>query len=75
MALLALGTVRLATGSFLASALTHAGLNALGLLGVSFAVALPIAGFNAPGAHIPLGVLVPAAACVAAGLYASIRRS
>ena len=70
---LALGAVRLATGSLLAPILLHACNNALGLLAVAFSQALPVAGFNAPGAHTPLAIVVPCAAVVALALHTFLR--
>jgi len=53
----AFGALRLASGSLLAPILLHAALNATGVLGVAFAERLPIAGFNAAGAHSPTALV------------------
>ncbi len=62
------GAIRLASGSLLAPTLVHVGVNALGLLGMVGAQAVPVAGFNAPGAHVAPAALVPALAAVGLGL-------
>ena len=63
-----LGASRLASGSILATILLQALWGGLGLAAVSAAHQLPIAGFNAPGAHTPAVWLVPSALLMAAGL-------
>ncbi len=63
-----LGAVRLATGSIVASMLLHAGYNAISLLGLVLAEDLPISGFNAPGAHTPVLLLLVCAALVGIAL-------
>ncbi len=63
-----LGYVRLASGSLLASILLSMSISAAGLAATNFEQALPIPGFNAPGAHTPLLWLLPAAISVGLGL-------
>lgn len=63
-----LGVARLATGSLLAPILLHAGIAALGGVGVLVSDWVPIPGFNSEGAHSPLALVVPSALCVALGL-------
>jgi membrane protease YdiL (CAAX protease family) len=70
-----LGLLRLATGSLLAPILAQMAMAALGLLAVSQPDALPIAGFNAAGAHTPLEILLPAALSVALGIALALRDS
>lgn len=62
-----LGGVRVASGSLLAPILLQSALRAFGALAVLLHEHLPIPGFNVPGDHTPLGVLLPALACVATG--------
>lgn len=62
-----LGAVRLATGSILPCVLLHASFNAIGLTGLIFADSIPIAGFNGPGAHTSLAILVPSLVAVYLG--------
>jgi membrane protease YdiL (CAAX protease family) len=61
----ALGLLRLATGSLAAPILLHALYNALALLAWRFDEVVPIAGFNAEGAHTPLALLLASVASVA----------
>lgn len=68
-----LGYVRLASGSILAGALLLAAIEGAGVLSHELRDALPIPGFNAPGAHTPAAWLLPAAVSVAAGLYGLAR--
>ena len=56
---LVLGAVRLASGSVLAPILLSAGIGGLGLAAIATAEILPIEGFNAPGSHSPLRILLP----------------
>lgn len=72
---LLLGLVRQATGSVLAAMVTACLLRGLAIASVLlFAEALPIPGFNAPGAHTPGGVLAASAAAVALGVALLVRR-
>jgi membrane protease YdiL (CAAX protease family) len=70
---IALGCVRLATGSVFASMAVHAGYNGLGLLALALAVRFPVPGFNAPGAHTPTEVLAPCSLAVALGFALVLR--
>jgi len=70
---IAFGALRLASGSLLAPILLHTAVNACGVLGVAFAERLPIAGFNAPGAHSPLALVGAALVSCALG-FALLRR-
>ncbi len=70
---LVLGLVRLSTGSLLAAILVHASYNAVGLAGVMAAPWLPIAGYNAPGIHTPLWLVLPCTAVVVMGLVPLLR--
>jgi len=60
-----LGVLRLATGSLLAPIAAQMGMAAFGMFAMSDPDSLPIPGFNTPGDHTPLGILMPAAFCVA----------
>ena len=62
------GIARHKTGSLLASVFVHVGVNLAGVLGLAYAEAVPIRGYNAPGSHTPAAVLVPAALSVVLGL-------
>lgn len=66
---LALGFVRHATGSVVASLLLHTGVNALGVLALAAPERIAIPGFNAPGPHTPLVWLGPSALAVAVGVW------
>jgi membrane protease YdiL (CAAX protease family) len=68
-----LGVARLATGSLLAPILLHAGMNGLGTASIALQERVPIPGLNAPGAHTPLALLLPAAAAVTLG-FVLLRR-
>lgn len=62
------GLARLATGSLLAPIVLHVGINGLGLAAVSYADSVPIDGFNAPGDHTPISLLLPAMIAVFLGV-------
>lgn len=64
-----LGYTRLASHSLLAPMLLSMAIAASGLVSAQLAQHLPIAGFNAPGAHTPLSWLAPAAVSVALGVF------
>jgi len=70
---LVLGAVRLATGSLLACILVSAGVSALGLAALGAADTMPIAGFNAPGAHTPIEILLPSLFAVCWSLTLVVR--
>jgi membrane protease YdiL (CAAX protease family) len=70
---LILGAVRLATGSLLAAILLHASYNGVSLAALELAEQIPVAGYNAPGDHTPLTVLLPAAVAVCIALAVVLR--
>jgi membrane protease YdiL (CAAX protease family) len=70
---IALGVVRQGSGSLLAAFLLHAGINGSALLGAALTQTLPIPVWNAPGTHVPLGVLLPALLAAALGLALAAR--
>ena len=72
---LLLGCVRLASGSILSCVLLETALEAAGVLSLVLREALPIAGFNAAGAHTPLVWLLPAGFSVASGLWLLARQA
>jgi len=63
-----LGFVRLRSGSILSCVLLQTALEGAGVLSLVLRDALPIAGFNAEGAHTPLAWLLPAALSVGLGV-------
>ena len=63
-----LGALRLASGSLFAPIALRAGMAAVGYLLVTYEALLPIAGFNAPGAHTPAVWLLASAVPLAIGL-------
>ena len=65
---LVFGFARHKTGSILASLFLHVGVNLAGVLALAYAGSVAIPGYNAPGAHTPAALLLPAAAAVAVGL-------
>jgi membrane protease YdiL (CAAX protease family) len=65
---LVFGIARHKTGSLLAAVFLHVGVNLAGVLALAYASRVPIAGYNAPGAHTPVPLIVPAAFSVALGL-------
>lgn len=65
---LAFGALRLASGSLVPPILLHMALAACGLFGEALAERLPIAGFNAPGAHSPPALLAGALVSCAFGV-------
>ena len=56
---LAFGYARHRTGSLLASILLHIGTNGMGVVAMAAPALIAIPGYNAPGVHTPLVVLVP----------------
>jgi hypothetical protein len=71
---LLLGLLRHASGSLLAAMVAACALESLGIASVAvFGDAFPIPGYNAPGPHTPLAVLVPCAAAVALGVWLALR--
>lgn len=65
----ALGYTRVATRSLLAAIALHAGANLVGIGGLIFADRVAIAGFNAPGDHSPLWILVAAGGSCAVAVF------
>lgn len=65
----ACGLLRLASGSLLPGIALSVATTSLGIAAGALAAAMPIPGFNAPGATTPLLYLAPAAACVALGVW------
>ena len=63
------GYARHKTGSLLAPILLHIGVNGLGVAAMAAPRVVAVPGYNAPGAHTPLGVLLPALASVAIGIW------
>jgi membrane protease YdiL (CAAX protease family) len=63
----ALGLVRLASGSILPAILLSSGYSAIHLIADVGRESFPIPGFNAPGDHTPLWILLPSAALVWVG--------
>jgi len=70
-----LGALRLATGSLLAPIVFAAAINALILAALGLEESFPIAGFNAPGSHTPLSILLPSTFAVCWALMAIVRRA
>lgn len=64
-----LGYLRHATGSILPPILLHVGVNGLGVLSLALPELIAIPGYNAPGAHTPLALLVPSVLAVALGIW------
>ena len=70
-----LGTLRLASGSLLAPIVFAAAANAAILAAIGLDESLPIPGFNAPGDHTPLNVLLPSVVAVCWALAIVARRA
>ena len=73
-----LAALRLATGSLLPGMVLHGTLAALGLAAARWSGAPAVAGFNAPGAHTPPEILLPALLVVglgSAGILRAVRRA
>ena len=66
---LAFGYARHRSGSLLSPILLHVGVNGMGIAAMALATAIAIPGYNAPGAHTPLAVLLPAIASVGLGVW------
>jgi hypothetical protein len=64
---LAFGFARHVSGSLLGSIVLHVGVNGAGVAGLALAPSVAIPGYNAPGAHTPLVLLVSSLASVALG--------
>lgn len=63
------GYARHKTGSLLAPILLHIGVNGMGVAAMAAPQVVAVPGYNAPGAHTPLSVLLPAIASVALGAW------
>jgi membrane protease YdiL (CAAX protease family) len=70
---LAFGALRIASGSLLPPVLLHMAVNACGVFGTALAARVPIAGFNAPGEHSPLPLVVGSVVASALGLAVCLR--
>jgi membrane protease YdiL (CAAX protease family) len=70
-----LGTLRLATGSLLAPIVFAAAVNAVVLTAIHLGESFPIPGFNAPGDHTPISVLLPCTLAVCWALATIARRA
>jgi membrane protease YdiL (CAAX protease family) len=66
---LALGYARYRTGSLVAPILLHVGVNGIGVAAMAGPDVIAVPGYNAPGAHTPLAILLPSIVSVAAGLW------
>ena len=66
---IAFGYARHRTGSLLASILLHIGVNGMGVAAMAAPLVIAVPGYNAPGAHTPLLVLLPAIVSVAVGAW------
>jgi len=66
---IAFGYARHRTGSLLASILLHIGVNGMGVAAMAAPLVITVPGYNAPGAHTPLLVLLPAIVSVAVGAW------
>jgi sodium transport system permease protein len=66
---LVLGWARHATGSVLAPILLHVAVNGLGVVTLALPGKLAIAGYDVPGAHLPVALLVPSFAAVSVGAW------
>jgi len=63
------GYARHKTGSLLAPILLHVGVNGMGVAAMAAPQIVAVPGYNAPGAHTPLLVLLPALVSVAVGVW------
>lgn len=72
---LLLGFARHQTGSILASVFLHVGVNGLGVLALALPGLIVIPGYNAPGAHTPLWLLIPSIAAVTLGIVLLARET
>jgi sodium transport system permease protein len=66
---LAFGYARHRTGSLLAPILLHVGVNGMGVVAMAAPQVIAVPGYNAPGAHTPLVILLPSIAVVAIGAW------
>lgn len=63
------GYARHRTGSLLAPILLHIGVNGMGVAAMAAPQVVAVPGYNAPGTHTPLLVLLPALVSVAIGIW------
>jgi len=63
------GYARHRTGSLLAPILLHIGVNGMGVAAMAAPLVIAVPGYNAPGTHTPLSVLLPAIVLVAIGAW------
>jgi membrane protease YdiL (CAAX protease family) len=63
------GYARHRTGSLLASILLHIGVNGMAVAAMAAPLVIAVPGYNAPGAHTPLSVLLPAIVSVSIGAW------
>jgi membrane protease YdiL (CAAX protease family) len=63
------GYARHKTGSLLAPILLHVGVNGVGLAAMAAKRVVAVPGYNSPGPHTPLLVLLPALVSVAVGIW------
>ena len=63
------GYARHRTGSLLAPILLHIGVNGMGVAAMAAPLVIAVPGYNAPGTHTPLSVLLPAIVSVAIGAW------
>ncbi len=66
---LVFGYARHRTGSLLAPILLHIGVNGMGVAAMAAPTVIAVPGYNAPGAHTPLLILLPSIAAVALGIW------
>ena len=66
---LAFGYARHRTGSLLAPILLHIGVNGMGVAAMAAPRVIEVPGYNAPGTHTPLAILLPSLLSVAAGIW------
>ena len=63
------GYARHRTGSLFAPILLHIGVNGMAVAAMAAPLVIAVPGYNAPGVHTPLSVLLPAIASVAVGAW------
>jgi membrane protease YdiL (CAAX protease family) len=63
------GYARHQTGSLLAPILLHIGVNGMAVAAMAAPLVIVVPGYNAPGVHTPLSVLLPAIVSVAVGAW------
>jgi len=66
---LAFGYARHRTGSLLAPILLHIGVNGMGVAAMAAPQVIAVPGYNAPGTHTSLGILLPSLLSVALGIW------